>query len=118
MSKNVISWDEADLLINKLINESIPVVAFFVAADGAHTTLRGFVDSATAEAGLVVCSTQGNPSAGSRLRVPITEGGEFAFGDKREMPKASREELAAQYGEAMLVLYLPSGSVFSLIFNP
>jgi hypothetical protein len=34
------------------------------------------------------------------------------------MAEDIREELAAKYGEAVLMLLLPSGSVFSLIFNP
>jgi hypothetical protein len=117
MSKNVISWDDAGLLIKKLMVESIPVLAFLVTADGAHAKLYGFVDSVTVDVGLVVCPTPGKPSEGSSLRVPVV-GGEFLFGDKREMAEDVREELAAKYGEAILMLRLPSGSVFSLIFNP
>jgi hypothetical protein len=99
------------------MTESIPVLAFLVTADGAHSKLYGFVDSVTFDVGLVVCTTQGSPSTSSCLRVPIA-GGEFLFGDKREMAEDVREELAAKYGEAVLMLRLPSGSVFSLIFNP
>jgi hypothetical protein len=117
MSKSVISWDEAGLLIKKLMTESIPVIAFLVTADGAHTTVRGFVDSVTLEVGLVVCTEQGKPGDSSCVKVPIV-GGEFLFGDKREMTEDVREELAAKYGEAVLMLRLPSGSVLSLIFNP
>lgn len=117
MSKNVIAWDDAGLLIKKLIAESIPVIAFLVTADGAHVKLSGFVDSATSDLGLVVCTTKGKPSEGSSLRIPV-DGGEFLFGDKREMAEDVREDLAAKYGEAVLMLRLPSGSVFSLIFNP
>src|SRR5271165_4451853 len=112
MSKNVISWDDAGLLIKKLMVESIPVLAFLVTADGAHAKLSGFVDSVTVDVGLVVCTTQGKPSEGSSLRVPVVRG-EFLFGDKREMAEDVREELAAKYGEAVLMLCLPSGSVFS-----
>jgi hypothetical protein len=119
MSKNIISWDEAGLLINMLITESIPVLAFLVTADGAHCKFRGFVASATLDVGLVVCAEQGSPDTSASLRVPIV-GGEFLFGDKREMdePENVREELAARYGEAVLMLSLPSGSIFSLMFNP
>jgi hypothetical protein len=116
MSKNVISRDEAGLLIKKLMTESIPVIAFLVTAEGAHSRLRGFVDSVTLDVGLVVCTEQGSPSKGSAIRVPIA-GGEFLFGDKRETAEDVREELAEKYGEAVLMLQLPSGSFFSLIFN-
>jgi hypothetical protein len=117
MSKNAISWDEAGLLINKLMKESSPVLAFLVTPDGAHSKLYGFVDSATFDVGLVISAKQGSPSTSSTLKVPIA-GGEFLYGDKREMAEDIREELAAKYGEAVLMLLLPSGSVFSLIFNP
>jgi len=117
MTENVISWDEAGLLINKLMKESIPVLAFLASADGAHSKLLGFVDSATLDTGLVISTKQGSPSTSSFLRVPVS-GGEFLFGDKRELDESVREELSAKYGEAVLMLRLPSGSVFSLIFNP
>ena len=117
MSKNIISWDEAGLLIKKLMTESIPVLAFLVSSDGSQTKLHGFVSSVTAEVGLVVCAEQGKPGTSSSVRVPIV-GAEFLFGDKREMAEDVREELAAKYGEAILMLRLPAGSVFSLIFNP
>ncbi len=118
MSRNVISWDEAALLIKKLMAESIPVIAFFVSADGSHTKLLGFVDSATFDDGLVICGTQGKPTKSSYIRVPLADGCECLFGDKREMAEEEgREELAAKYGEAVLMLRLPTDSTLSLFFN-
>jgi hypothetical protein len=119
MSKHSISLEDAALLLKKLTTEAIPVTAFFVSADGSQTKLLGFVDSVTAEVGLVVCGTQGRPSDSSCLRVPI-EGADFLFGDKREMKveHSLREELASRYGEAVLKMNLPSGSVLNLLFTP
>ena len=104
------------------MTESIPVVAFHKAADGSETILRGFVDSITAEAGLLISGAKGEPGASSTLSVPLPGDHlgvdcRFGYGDKREIEESRREELAAKYGDTVLAIFLPSGSRLSLIFQ-
>lgn len=120
MSKNEISLDEARLLILKLIEESIPVVAYYI-RNGVQAKVRGFVNSVSAEVGLVVVAKQDSTPVGY-LAVPIGapagEGCRFRYGDKRELPEATRDEWAEKLGEAVLIIYLPGGGELRLFFNP
>jgi len=117
MSKNIISSEDARLLIKKLMTESIPVLAFLISSEGPHIKLSGFVNGVSAREGLVVCGIQGKPTESSYLRVPLEQGCEFLFGDKREMEESVREPLAAKYGDSVLMFRFPSGSVLGLFFN-
>lgn len=122
MSDNKISRDDAALLLNKLLTESTPVVAWCKSGDGPSVVLRGFVDSITFD-GLVISSVKGKPGTSSHLTVPLPGtplGSEctFLFGDKREIEESTREELASKYGDAALVVLLPSGATLNLLFTP
>jgi hypothetical protein len=122
MDPNEVSLLEASDLLTKLLTESIPVLAFYKSADGSETILRGFVDSITAEAGLLVSGVKGEPGASSTLSVPLPGdrlGADCRFGyeDKRVIEESRREGLAAKYGDTALVIFLPSGSRLSLMFQ-
>lgn len=123
ISTNTIPLNEAALLLDKLLTESIPVVAVFVSPEGSRTILRGFVDNITADDDILVSAIKGKPATSSKLSIPFP--GEplgsdcrFGFGDKREIDESQREELAAKYGDAALVVFLPSGSRLNLLFTP
>lgn len=54
---NIISPEEAGLVLHRLVTEQLPVVAFFISADkSVRATVRGFVNSFTQDAGLAICT--------------------------------------------------------------
>jgi hypothetical protein len=122
-TKGSISQEEAGLLIDKLMRESIPVVAFFVSKENVQVKFRGFVDSVTSAVGLVLCTVQGAPagSANSYLAIPMGDpvgtGCKFVYGDKRELPEEKREEWAGRLGEAALSITVPYGARLNLFFT-
>jgi hypothetical protein len=122
MSKNEISLEDVGLLINKLMTESIPVIAFFVSREGVQVKFRGFVDSVTAEMGLHLATAKGSPEGSSYLSVPVGNpvgsGCRFVFGDKRELPEEKREEWVGKLGDSALTILLPFGARLSLFFTP
>jgi hypothetical protein len=126
MSTNIISLDDARLLLHKLKSESIPVVAFFAAVDGSTVVLPGFVSGITSEDGLVISSVRELPLplSASILTVKLPgdpQGSEcsFMYGDKREVEdERRREELAGKYGDSGLAILLPSGARLNLLFTP
>ena len=122
MSKNEISSTDAGLLLEKLVRESVPVVAFFISPDGVRSKFRGFVDSVTSGTGITVASKQGSPAETGYLSVlignPAGTGCTFVFGDIRELPEEKREESANKLGEAALSISLPTGARLTLFFTP
>lgn len=103
MSKNEISPDEAGLLIHKLMQKSIPVVAYYI-RNGVQAKVRGFVDSVTDEVGLVVVAKQDSVPVGYLavpIGVPVGHECRFRYGEKRELPKETRDELADKLGEVV-----------------
>ena len=120
MDENEISLSEAGLLINKLMRKSIPVVAYYI-RHGVQTKVRGFVDRVTAEGELVVVAKQHSGPLGYLavpIGAPLGNGCRFRFGDKREIPEETRNELAGKLGEAVLIIYLPERGQLRLFFNP
>jgi hypothetical protein len=120
MSLNKISLEDADLLIRKLMSESIPVVAYMVCADGSHCKLKGSLDSVTQDTGVIVAGTQGKPAESSNLALVFgkSDNLEIFFGDKREIPSDSREELAKRFGDTALTFRVrSSGAMLTLFFN-
>lgn len=111
-----ISLSEASDLISKLISERIRLIAFFRSAL-TETRLPGFVDSVTAENGLVI-SVSGPPIDVARGYFRISfDRCDFWYGDKRELPK-EMSGLSDKYGESILaVRFLNSGDLLGLFFN-
>ncbi len=117
--KNEISVNEAGLLVDKLMQESIPVIAYFV-RDGIQVKMRGFVDTATSDVGLVIVAKQGSLPTGYLTvptGTPVGSGCTFAYGDKRELPEQTRDELAERLGDAVLIINPPSGGQLRLFFT-
>jgi hypothetical protein len=57
MSSNIVSPEEAGLILHRLVTEQISIVAFFIAGDGSvRATVRGRVNSFTQEKGLAICT--------------------------------------------------------------
>jgi hypothetical protein len=57
MSDNIIPPEEGGLVLHRLITEQLPIVAFFVTADGSFRAIvRGFVNSFTQNGGLAICA--------------------------------------------------------------
>jgi hypothetical protein len=59
MNRKEIPPTEFFQCIHELMTKSIPLLAVFVANDGAIAKLYGFADSATHEMGLIFSSNQG-----------------------------------------------------------
>jgi hypothetical protein len=119
MRGEIISSEDAGLLLRKLADESIPVAALFFCPDGAHFKLRGLVSSVT-PTGLVVSARHGEFT--SLIAVPVPQpdevGREFVLGDIRGLPEGlAQQHLAEQYGDTTLTILLPSGSRLLLSFK-
>jgi hypothetical protein len=57
MSDNIISPEEAGLLLHRFVTEQLPIVAFFVSEDSSvRVRMRGFVNSFTQKDGLALCA--------------------------------------------------------------
>ena|SRR5438105_12170166 len=113
------SLEEGKLVLKKLLDESIPVLAFLAAADGSSAKLSGFVDSCTNEVGIVVAAKNGAPAESTNLRLAVgAEGLAFSFGDERELAPELREYMVGRFGNTVLtVRVLESGSLLVLFFN-
>lgn len=57
MSSNIVSPEEAGLILHRFVTEQIAIVAFFMAGDGSvRATVRGRVNSFTQDKGLAICT--------------------------------------------------------------
>jgi hypothetical protein len=117
MKRNIISADDAGSLLTKLLEERIRVHALFISASGSRATLDGFVGSIDEELGVTISERPPSSGAGY-FSVPIfNRPFESAYGDKRELPEASRESLAKDFGESMLAFWFEDGEFFVLTFT-
>ena len=119
LKKNEISPSEAGLLLDKLLKESVPVIAYFI-RDGVQVKMPGFVDRVKSGVGLVVVAKQDSIPVGYLtvpIGIPVGNGCTFAYGDTRELPEQTRDELA-KLGEAVLIIYTPDGGQLRLFFTP
>jgi hypothetical protein len=115
MNEKEISSQEAGLLLQHLMKGAIPVLAFFTSGDGVIARLYGFVDSITAEAGLLISATQGMPAMSSMLAVPI--GTPAGTGCGFFLAKAPDERLEMKYGDTALIVRPSSGGHLSIFFT-
>jgi hypothetical protein len=115
MSKNIISPEDAGNLLSKLMSESIPVVAYFVAADGSDCQMHGFVAGISKE-GLLIRESKEDTS--SFLTVSLaTPPSTCLYRETRENLEEDRERLKLEYGESALSLLFPSGARVMLFFT-
>jgi hypothetical protein len=111
-----ISLEDADLILDKLISERVPLVAFLSTPSGLYAKLSGFLDSKTDEVGLVI-SVARPPSAGvAYFEVPAAKC-EFLYGEVREFPELQKD-FADKYGESALIVRFPrTGELLRLFFT-
>jgi hypothetical protein len=95
------------------------VVAYFVQA-GVQVKMRGLVESVTAADGLVLVVKELETPVSYLvvpLGSPVGAGCTFAYGDKRELPEQTREDLAEKLGDAVLIVNSPDGGQLRLFFS-
>ena len=121
MSKNEISVIEADLLLRKLIDEAIPVIAFYASREGVQARVRGFVEGVTEVMGLQLSTNQDAGEVRSHLSMPmgspVGNGCRFMYGDKRELPESVREEWSGELGDMALTILLPYRARLTIFFT-
>ena len=111
-----ISPVEAESILNKLLNERVPLHAFFKGAFSAEARISGFVDS-KAE-GRVTVSSSGPPfdaEQGSYLSVLFNDGCKVWYGEKRELPAPLRH-VSERYGESALTIESPDSDEWLALF--
>jgi hypothetical protein len=91
MSDNIISPEEAGLLLHRLVTERVPVVVFFLSEDkSVRAILRGFVNSFTQKVGLAICTpfAQDEPIP-AILEFPhdLIAASLFRYSDQTEVPQ-------------------------------
>jgi hypothetical protein len=116
---NEISIGEADLLLEKLYSEAVPVVAYYV-HDGMKVMRHGVVTGLSPEVGLTVADKETVPlydylavSLGSPTGASCT----FWYGDKRELPEETRADTVEKLGDAVLAIDCPDGGRLRLYFS-
>jgi hypothetical protein len=113
MAKDI-SAEAAGLLLDHLMKDAIPVLAVFTSESGAVSKLYGFVDSISAQAGILISSTQGTPSISSTIAAPI--GNPAGTGCRFSLEDAPDAELKLKYGDTCLVVHR-SGEVLMIFFT-
>jgi hypothetical protein len=119
MNPNMISLDDARSLLTKLLEERIPVIAFFVTSTGDKVALSGKVDSISQLSGLVVSVARPPTAATGYLAVPINNRAcECSYGDVRLLPAEEREKFKDSFGESVLTIrFLDTEDTLGLFFT-
>ena len=96
MSANIISPEQASLLLHRLVTERIRVLAWFTSADGSvKAKVSGFVTSFTRDIGMVVSSQHPFFTPDTTLPATIVfsdravAGSVFTYSDDAEIPEES-----------------------------
>ena len=116
---NEISIREADLILEKLYSEAIPVVAYYV-CDRVKVMRRGIVTGVSSEVGLVVAEKESvtqDDYLAVRLGSPAGASCRFWYGDVRELPDETRSETVEHLGESVLLIRCPDGGRLRLYFS-
>ena len=119
MNSNMISSDDARSLLTKLLEERIPVVAFFVGTSGEKVGLSGKVDSVSQLSGLVVSVSRPPTTATGYLVIPVHEWDcDCSYGDVRLLPAEERERFKGSFGESVLTIrFSDTKSILALFFT-
>jgi len=109
MNANILSPEDARLVLHRFVTERIRVLVWFSSADGAiKARVLGFVTSFTREIGMVISSEHPFFTPGTQLPATITFADKsvaectFKYSDDAEMP----EESALSSG---LYIFFPNG---------
>jgi hypothetical protein len=116
--KNIISWEDAQDLMHKLLQEKIPLHAHLVFPNGTQFVLSGLLDSATD--GRLCISAASPPSSGAGyFLVPLKDRYcQFAYSELREMSKEVQEQVSPEIGKSVLGIKFEDGEYLALIFDP
>src|SRR6266478_4305199 len=99
MNPNMISLEDARSLLMKLLDERIPVIAFFVTSTGDKVALSGKVDSVSQLGGLIVSVARPPTVVTGYLTVPIQNRAcECSYGDVRLLPAVQFLAVRRVYG--------------------
>lgn len=115
-----ISAKEADLILEKLYSESVPVLAYYV-RDGVKVMRHGVL-TAVGEHGVVVADKGASEPVMDYLAIKIGFSSDgtvctFWYGDHRDMPADKRTELTEILGDTVLAFYCPDGGQLNLYFS-
>jgi NADPH-dependent 2,4-dienoyl-CoA reductase/sulfur reductase-like enzyme len=118
---NAISVGEADLILEKLYSEAVPVVAYYVRA-GVKVMRHGIVTGVSPEFGLVVSDDKESVVQYDYLAIslgsPTGASCTFWYGDVRELPdETSRAETVEKLGESVLLIECGDGGKLRLYFS-
>lgn len=116
MSDNIISPNDAELVIHRLVTERIPVVAWFVSADkSVRAKITGFVTSSTRNDGLHIASEVlpvGGPPTPSFMIFTGIAGSVSEYADDTqvpsELPLGSGLRLTMPNGDTLVILEIRS----------
>jgi hypothetical protein len=115
-----ISIGEADLLLEKLYSEAIPLVACYV-REGVKVMRHGVVTGLSPEVGLTVADKDSGPVMHDYLAVslgsPTGTGCRFWYADKRELSDENRAEIVENLGAAVLTIECADGGRLQLYFS-
>ena len=102
MGEQEISKEAGGQLLDRLMKESTLVLAVFVSETGAITSLYGFINSITAEGGILVSSSVETTPTSSTISASI--GNPVGAGCKFAIEKAPDDKLELRYGTTTLVV--------------
>ncbi len=108
----------ADLL-KKLGEDQTAVTAFLFAPTGSRSRIKGFLNSATSQNGIVI-SDVSPPRIGTAWinTNPFNRTCDVSYGEMREAEEADRAAFSGEYGESLLRMYFPdSQELFVLLFT-
>src|SRR6478752_4288172 len=99
MSENMISVEQAEDLLNKLLSEHLPVVAFFVSHNSTRAAVKGFVCSPRSDVGLTISASESLADSPGWITLPtFDKRTQFSYGDVRLLPESMQEEFASSTG--------------------
>jgi hypothetical protein len=111
MDKNILSSQESNDLLSKLVLERIPVHALLTSPTGSQISFSGFVDGRSSTQ--LVISAERPPSFKTGfIIVPLSRVLEVSYCDEREAPKEVRETLVPELGNTVLLLRFPESKEF------
>lgn len=111
-----ISVKEADLIIEKLYSESIPVIAYY-RREGVKVMRHGLLVG-VGDHGVTIADAQtdGKPLM-DYLAVYMASGTTFWYGDQRDMPTETRMEMTEIVADSVLAFCCPDGGQLNLYFS-
>jgi hypothetical protein len=116
---NELSIGEADLILEKLYSEAIPVVAYY-RRDGVKVMRHGIVTGVSPELGAVIADKESIPLydyLAVWLGSPTGTSCTFWYGDVRELPDEEKAETLEKLGESALLIECADGGKLTLYFS-